>query len=141
MKRACSKCKEEKSLDRYDKDSSRMLGHSYVCKDCSRISHLKSYYANHDKHLAVKKSYYNNNKKYFQVKTVDYRKRNPEKFLAGNLLRNAVRRGEIQRKPCEECGDTKSHGHHPDYSKPLEVKWLCVKHHMQIHRKVELTIK
>jgi len=36
---------------------------------------------------------------------------------------------------CERCGITcTTHGHHPDYSKPLEVVWVCRKCHAKEHR-------
>jgi len=52
---------------------------------------------------------------------------------AHKSVMRAVRRGLISRKPCEECGDPKSEGHHEDYSKPLEVIWLCRTHHRRRH--------
>lgn len=45
----------------------------------------------------------------------------------------AIRRGDIIKLPCEICGDDKSVGHHDDYTKPLELRFLCKKHHMQWH--------
>lgn len=41
--------------------------------------------------------------------------------------------GELPRQPCEVCGDPKTDGHHDDYSKPLEIRWLCRSHHRQHH--------
>ncbi len=32
-------------------------------------------------------------------------------------------------KICSDCGETKVEAHHEDYSKPLDVEWLCKKHH------------
>ena len=61
------------------------------------------------------------------------RKKNPEKWKARQTLRNAIYRKKIIRQPCEVCGDIKSQGHHEDYSKPLEVVWLCQKHHDEKH--------
>jgi len=56
----------------------------------------------------------------------------PEKTLARTTLGNAIRDGRIKRQPCERCGK-RAQGHHDDYSKPLEVRWLCVKHHAEHH--------
>lgn len=39
--------------------------------------------------------------------------------------------------PCEVCGDVNSQGHHEDYSRPLEVMWLCQKHHSARHMEME----
>lgn len=57
----------------------------------------------------------------------------PEKSKARSILQHAIRRGEIKRLPCCVCGNIKSEGHHDDYSKPLEVVWLCRKHHSERH--------
>jgi hypothetical protein len=62
--------------------------------------------------------------------------RYPEKYFAREKFRDAVKRGKIKRQPCETCGESKSHGHHEDYSKPLEVKWLCHKHHAALHKEL-----
>lgn len=51
----------------------------------------------------------------------------------------AVRRGQLQRGPCEVCGAIHGqdgaviHGHHEDYSRPLDVVWLCRSHHRHFH--------
>lgn len=45
-----------------------------------------------------------------------------------------LRDKKIERQPCEICGDDNGEGHHPDYNRPLEVHWLCRKHHRQIHK-------
>jgi len=39
------------------------------------------------------------------------------------------------RRPCTVCGAMKSEAHHEDYSKPLEVTWLCRTCHKAEHRK------
>jgi hypothetical protein len=48
-----------------------------------------------------------------------------EKQRASYLARQAIKEGSLVRGPREVCGTTeKIHGHHDDYSKPLEVRWL-----------------
>ena len=44
-------------------------------------------------------------------------------------LARAVKGGILKRGCCEFCGDPKTEAHHEDYSKPLQVRWLCSKHH------------
>ena len=62
-----------------------------------------------------------------------YREKYPEKYKAVMALGTAIRSGRVKRKPCEKCGKRKTHGHHADYSKPLEVQWLCGFHHAEVH--------
>lgn len=57
----------------------------------------------------------------------------PEKAFAHALMREAIRKGTLVRQPCEKCGNTTVDGHHDDYSKPLDVRWLCRKHHTAHH--------
>ena len=37
------------------------------------------------------------------------------------------------RESCEVCFAEGAEGHHEDYGKPLEVVWLCKKHHAERH--------
>jgi hypothetical protein len=62
-----------------------------------------------------------------------YRAANPEKVRAKNRVQRAVRSGRLERGPCRICGEANSEGHHSDYSKPLDVVWLCRKHHKDLH--------
>jgi len=54
-------------------------------------------------------------------------------------VRRAIDAGKLVREPCEVCGNTKSEGHHEDYSKPLDVVWLCRKHHVAAHTRCKFT--
>ena len=63
----------------------------------------------------------------------NYTKKNREKRNAKSRVQWAVQTGKLKRKPCEICGDMKVHGHHDDYSKPFQVRWLCASHHKQHH--------
>lgn len=62
------------------------------------------------------------------------KKYDPVKGRARNVLNYALRRGEIARLPCQVCGNEKVQAHHDDYSKPLDVRWLCVEHHIALHK-------
>jgi hypothetical protein len=51
-----------------------------------------------------------------------------------SILNHAIRDKKIIKQNCESCGCEESQGHHIDYDKPLEVKWLCRKCHQQEHK-------
>lgn len=57
------------------------------------------------------------------------------RILARLAVRNALRRGELRKEPCEVCGALRVDGHHDDYSRPLAVRWLCRQHHRDHHAK------
>ena len=68
---------------------------------------------------------------------VNYRRAHPLRSIANSALSHAVGSGRVKRLPCEACGAILSEGHHPDYSKPLEVVWLCLACHRAEHRRLK----
>lgn len=63
-----------------------------------------------------------------------WRQKYPERTKAHRKVFVAMRNGALKKKPCF-CGTTKVEAHHPDYSKPLKIKWLCKKHHILADKK------
>lgn len=49
-------------------------------------------------------------------------------------ISRALKSGRLVQQPCEVCGKEKSVAHHEDYTKPLDVKWLCTLHHWAEHK-------
>lgn len=86
------------------------------------------------------------NKRYMQTQkgkekhlatSIEYAEKNREKISASRKVRRAVVSGKLI-KPlnCEICGLEKFlQGHHEDYSKPLQVIWMCAKCHIYHHQK------
>lgn len=64
-----------------------------------------------------------------------YRQNNPQKIRAKNIVSAAKASGKLVPGNCADCGNLKTEAHHEDYSKPLEVIWLCHRCHMKRHRK------
>ena len=110
-----------------------------------------------EKERAYKRAWYlaNREKKYLSKEAIERRttyakanpevgeratrawvKRNPEKKRAHWALKDAVKVGKIVRPSvCSRCGsEGPIHAHHPDYSKPLEVEFICSSCHGKQHR-------
>lgn len=58
------------------------------------------------------------------------------KIKARNKVKHLCRVGKMVRGDCEQCGTPKAHAHHEDYSKPLDVRWLCALCHSAVHHAV-----
>jgi hypothetical protein len=74
-------------------------------------------------------------KKHNQLDDLQRKKANCRSYL--NVY---IKRGKIVKEPCSVCGDPTSEAHHDDYNKPLQVKWLCRKHHLSLHVEHLVTI-
>lgn len=94
-----------------------------------------NYLKHRSKELARKKKYHATEKgKQILYRSIEnYRKRFPERQRARQILQYHLRKGKITQVPCR-CGIKEVQAHHPDYSKPLEVIWLCVGCHGLEHR-------
>ena len=55
---------------------------------------------------------------------------------ARSLAQAAIRHGKLERKFCERCAAVKAEAHHDDYSKPLEVRFLCSLCHRLEHEAI-----
>lgn len=65
--------------------------------------------------------------------------RDPIKVKARYLVDLARKSNTLVKLPCSICGGTNHiEAHHEDYSKPLEVIWLCPKHHREADRELGL---
>lgn len=67
-----------------------------------------------------------------------YRENNKEKLRARSKVYLAVKNGKLVKQVCRDCGVKDAHAHHHDYSKPLEVIWLCPICHFAEHKKQNL---
>ncbi len=72
---------------------------------------------------------------YQRLLIVNWYKNNKEKHCASSKLCYHVKVGNVIRpKKCSVCKrKTRLSGHHKDYSKPLDVCWLCQSCHKKVH--------
>lgn len=93
---------------------------------------------NPEKKAAFLEAYYNRPdvkaRRAAQMRQAASRPEIAERRKARRMTRSAIERGLLQRNPCEVCGHPHSEAHHDDYSRPLDVRWLCRPHHVQLHR-------
>lgn len=128
----CFKCKKVKPLSEFYKHPQMKDGHVNKCKSCNR----KDVRENRKKNVDYYREY---DRKRGSRQTAEYRERyqgqHPAKYKARNMVGNAVRDGKlVKASECESCGEkTRLHGHHDDYSKPLDVRWLCAPCHFEWH--------
>jgi len=107
----------------------RLLG---KCKECAKAD-VKARYevvngrADYERERAKRPERKADGARYLRSR----RKNHPERDAARAKVGFAVRSGKLKRLPCEVCSDSKTQAHHDNYLKPLEVKWLCFKHHRE----------
>lgn len=105
------------------------------CKVCYRARVRKHYRDAIDKYRAYERKRFQDPARKAYVLDVQRRRRAkyPGKNKARQWVANAIRDGRIAKLPCAVCGDRKSQAHHDDYRKPQAVRWLCFKHHREVH--------
>lgn len=69
-------------------------------------------------------------KEYHTKYNREWRKRNTIfKDLVRRKVFMALKNGLIKKGKCEICESFEVEAHHDDYSKPLDIRWFCRKHH------------
>ncbi len=126
MTKTCTRCGIEKDGSCFPLRKEMKDGLSSWCRSCGMIVTKK--WAQSEKGREKHLINHRNSRKM-------YDKRHPEKRRAHYALKNAIRTGKIIKQVCQVCSDPLVDGHHYDYTKPLEVIWLCRKHHFELHNK------
>ncbi len=158
----CSKCKKVFPIEMYHNNKRTKDGYSYYCKRCLKeySQRYRKYTEGEveerkeirDK-IKKEQSEFNKNVRKFEKKMYwqlyyeqhkeeiaeykrQYRIRNATEEKAREAARAALECGIIKkRNKCKQCGSTENlQMHHPDYTKPLLIKWLCKSCHMTLHR-------
>lgn len=131
--KTCFKCHQAKPLNGFYKHRAMLDGHLNKCIECTKKDANNHRYKNIERIRAYDRS--RGNRRSLEA-LKKYRSSNPEKYLAHNIVNNAIRDGFLVKKECERCGDKKSQAHHDDYSKPLDIVWLCSQHHHDRHKEL-----
>lgn len=141
--KVCTGCGFDKPLTHYHRRAASKDGRMPKCKDCA--SAIDKARANLPHRVAARKAYQQTEtykEKHDTIQT-EWRQRHREKVRAHSRVAYALRTGKLIRPlECEGCGPRytgKLEAHHDDYSKPLDVKWLCDTCHKARH--VELRME
>lgn len=129
----CSKCGQEKDLKDFVKDKRAKTGYTSRCKECQNKAASRYRKDNPEKVKESKDKYKEHNRKAINDSLVKYAKHNKEKKRAHGLVQKALEKGTLIKAACESCGKLEAEAHHEDYTKPLEVIWLCRYCHKQRH--------
>ena len=132
--KTCFKCLCVKPLDQFYKHAQMGDGHLNKCKGCAKDDVKKHRQENWQAVRAYDRLRASQPHRVAKAKEIQarWRAQHPDRRAAQAQVQYALRKGVIQRTPCMVCGD-KAESHHPDYSRPLDVVWLCPAHHKQAH--------
>jgi len=134
----CFKCGGKKPLYDFYKHPEMADGHVNKCKECNKQDVRKNYAEKREQYAAYERERWGRPER--RAATVVYHQKNkannPAVFAAYAAVAYAIRSGRLTKLPCYNCGSKRSQAHHPDYSKPLDVVWLCRTCHLAAHGKV-----
>lgn len=132
----CFKCGIEKDLTEFYVHKKMADGHLGKCKTCTKSDVRQHRVDNPEKLKAYeeKRNKTARRKKQLTDTCRRMRAKYRDKYKARTAVGRALISGSLTRQPCSVCGTTERlHAHHEDYSKPLDVIWLCGAHHRELH--------
>ena len=133
----CSKCGRELPLSKFNKNKNRRDGLQDRCRDCFSAYNRIRYRNMREKVKADVRRYKEENpQKVFETRLATCKK-SPTKKNAYYVVDAAIKAGVIERPHvCSGCGcsdeEHRIEAHHHDYSRPLDVIWLCTPCHRRM---------
>lgn len=139
--RLCMTCGVTKPLAEFSRDRKGRNGLSTRCKTCANANTARWQRENQARAAQKKAAYYRAHRGHLMAieakRARAWKLANPEKARlvarANDAIYQAVKRGKLMRPAtCEACDrEGKIEAAHHDYSRPLDVKWLCHSCHVR----------
>lgn len=151
--KTCFKCHTVKPLSEFYRHPNMADGHLGKCKECTKIdvrnreaikSQDPDWMESEIRRHRKKSQHYRNIGKAPKPNRAageKWAKNNKDKRTAHRAVRNALLEGTLVKQPCMVCQHPKTEGHHEDYTKPLDVAWLCAKHHYERHNEIRRCLR
>ena len=136
--KVCMKCFKPKPLNDFYKHPQMTDGRVNKCKECNKTENRINRTKNVDHYRQYDRDRFQDDpirrESIMQTAKV-LRERYPEKYKARTAVGNAVRDGRlIKPNVCSMCDSPgRIEGHHEDYSKLLDVIWVCPSCHSEFH--------
>lgn len=133
--KACSKCQACKPISEFHLNKRSKDGRQSKCKECAKANSIAHRAKNADHTRAYDKARDKSPIRAYSLKgrVAKNLALFPERNRARLKVFSAIKSGKLKPLPCFSCGAEKVDAHHPDYSSPLDVVWLCRSHHMMVH--------
>lgn len=153
----CFKCQEIKDISEFYRHKAMADGHLNKCIICTKKDSQNERIRNLNNPAWVEweldrcrikaRKYREDGRVIKTMESIESKARwaikNAHKIKAQRMVMRAIRSGKITKQSCEICQDPNTQAHHDDYTKPLAVRWLCVRHHNDHHiemRRIERLI-
>lgn len=159
--KVCKTCKKTKRLSSFYKNHKGSQGVQSNCKKC--CDEYEKGYRKTKKYKDYQKKYREQHEEYRAAYSLEYRRinkniiyeRRKRKHYFENYKKNetgAIRKRrlcriktnlfiltkKLKRLPCVICGNEKSDAHHYNYDSPLNIIWICRKHHAKLHKNLKI---
>ena len=149
MEKECFKCGETKDISFFYKHSKMTDGHLGKCKECTKSDVQLNYRDKIDQYKKYDQIRNQKRKEYISKKNKEYAERtnynhgkNSKSWVEKNRVKrdchivvgNKIKNGTLSKGLCQICKtDKRIQAHHYSYDYPLNVVWLCEKHHSKVH--------
>ena len=140
----CRKCHKKKPLKEFHKHYRD--GIQYWCKDCKRQAAGHWYRSENGQRWHIAERRKRKNEEYWKRPEIRAQIKAHRKLVRSDpferikgmarwMIEYEVKKGRIRKLSCRVCGNTQSEAHHPNYTEPLKVIWLCRTCHEKVHAK------
>lgn len=130
----CPKCCTTKPSTAFGRNRGRRDGMQTYCFDCRKAIYLER--QEHEVQYQLKYISTHRDKVAQWHRNSLAKPENRAKNRTRGITQNAIRSGKLVKPDnCEHCGESvRLYAHHHDYTKPLEVEFLCSRCHGAVHR-------